>query len=134
MEPEHGRFRSEIHHRLFITSDKTLVRNVKVLPGVTLDADHRMVVAVVMVKQWTQKPIRKVRIIKTKGLKAQNIRNEYSRRVTRKIIEQCNDGEEEWEDVKKCIKDAAKEVLGEEWRGGSRKRHTVVNRRGESSN
>ena len=101
-----------------------MVRNVKVLPGVSLDADHRMVVAVVMVKQWRQKPIRKVRIIKTKGLKEQNIRNDYSRRVTRKIIERCSDGEEEWEDVKKCMKDAAKEVLGEEWRGGSRKRHT----------
>src|ERR1044072_9987476 len=69
----------------FISSDKRIVNNVKVIPGVSLDADHRMIVAKVKVRNFRKQHLYKSKIIKTKSLNEQEKRTEYKRRINEKL-------------------------------------------------
>lgn len=107
----------------FIISDKRLVDNVKVLPGISFNADHRLVLLDWKVKgSKSHQPIKR-KIFRTKALKIPGKREEYEEKMNSRIS-QREGGVIQWEEVKRNIEEVAREVLGEEWVGGSRKRHT----------
>jgi nitroimidazol reductase NimA-like FMN-containing flavoprotein (pyridoxamine 5'-phosphate oxidase superfamily) len=115
-----GRFDQRSVIDYFISSDKRIVNNVKVIPGVSLDADHRMIVAKVKVRNFRKQHLYKSKIIKTKSLNEQEKRTEYKRRINEKLNGWEEGGEVEWSNVESCLKEVAVEVLGEEWMGVER--------------
>ena len=64
-----------------------MFHNGKVLPGVSLDADHRMVVAVLRVKSLSKASVQRKKILSLKSLKEQSIKEEFRELITDKITE-----------------------------------------------
>lgn len=105
----------------FIVSDYRMVENVKVLPGVSFDSDHRVVVARLRVQEAKWQVGEKRKVIRVEALKEQGKREEY----VEKIKEKLTDVQEINMNLQETIGKAAEETLGVRWFGGTRKKHTM---------
>ena len=106
-----------------VSSDKRIIENVKVIPGVSLDSDHRLVVGQIKVPKVKVPRKEKWKIIKTYPLKDSQVKEEYQTKITAKI-EQIDEEAIGWEEVKNVICEVAEETLGTKWVGGSKKIHS----------
>ena len=106
----------------FITTDRRIFKNIKVLPGVSLDSDHRLLVADMEIKNMKSQKAEKRIQVKTKNL--QNIEmNENYRYKINDALDQMED-QADWMVIKNKILQVSKDVLGETVVGGVKKRHT----------
>src|SRR5678816_2917318 len=64
-----------------ISSDRRIVQNVKVLPGVSMDSDHRLLVADLRKKAERLQAGEKRSVIKMEVLKKKRKRQEYEERL-----------------------------------------------------
>ena len=107
-----------------LCSDRRIIRNVKVIPGVSLDSDHRLLVADIKVGKVKTQQSRKRRVFKTKSLQEQEKQDTYRNKLTQKLERQREEEKQSWDILKKTISEVAEETLGVEWIGGNRKRRT----------
>ena len=109
----------------FLSSDKRIFNNVKVLPGDSMDSDHRLVIAIIT-QEFKRAPLtNKIRKIKTENLKDTSHKEEF--------VEKCQgielDGNEndisvKWDYIIGRMKEISEESLGVRMVGGTRKRQT----------
>ena len=109
----------------FLSSDKRLFNNVKVLPGDSMDSDHRLVIAVITQEIKRAPLANKIRKIKVENLKDAPHKEEF--------VEKCQEirlegGENnisvKWKYIVERMKEISEESLGVRMVGGTRKRHT----------
>ena len=93
-----------------IVSDKRMVKNVKVIPGVSLDADHRLVVADMKIRGEGGVNEQKRAVIRVEKLEEQETRRNYEREMQETLR-----NEEENEDLQDVIKEVAEKTLGKRW-------------------
>ena len=105
-----------------ITSDKRFITNVKVLPGISFDSDHRLVVGDMKIKKDRVPIKQKWKIIKTEPLKNPETKVEYVTRITEKLEEL--EEEPNWNDIKDTIITVAEDKLGTKWVGGTKRKHS----------
>ena len=94
-----------------------------VTPGVSLDSDHRLLVADMKVGKVKPRQSRR-QVFKTKSLQEQEKQDTYRSKLMQKLERQTEEERQSWETLKKTIGEVAKETPGVEWIGGNRKRHT----------
>ena len=96
-----------------------MVENVKVIPGVSLDSDHRLLIADLKVKKVEPMQSNRRRITKTKSLQSKEKRNNYKLNLSERLKNQFQDRAVCWEVLKRVIKKEAEDSLGVKWIGGS---------------
>ena len=96
----------------------------KVTPGVSLDYDHRLLVADMKVGEVKPQQSRRRQVFKTKSLQEQEKEDTYRSNLMQKLKRETEEERQSWETLKKTICEVAKGTLGVEWIGGNRKRHT----------
>src|SRR5678815_3048702 len=106
----------------FIVSDRRIVEDVKVIPGVSMDSDHRLLLADLKIQAEKVQVKEKWSTIKVDSLKDQDKRLNYVGKVNEKILEM--NGDETMEHIGSVVKETARETLGIKWMGGVRKKHT----------
>ena len=95
---------------LMLTNNKKIYRDVKTIPSVSMDSDHRMVIGKVKLK-----PPKKNRSRKGKRYCLENLKNEEcSRELKNRVQEKLPDGvnrdiETEWEEMKTTIKNISEQ-------------------------
>src|SRR5678816_4084081 len=99
-----------------------MVLNVKVMPGETMDSDHRLLVAEFRIRAEKNNTLDKRKIVKVESLKEQSKKDAYRNRVGEKIDQL--DREEIFTELQEKIMEAAGEELGCRYVGGTKKRHT----------
>lgn len=116
-----GRFDQKSIIDYFIVSDYRIVENVKVIPGVSFDSDHRLVVAKIKTQETRWQITEKRKVIKVEALKEQEKREEYVEKLKERLarIEDTN------VNLQEIIGKTAEETLGVKWYGGTRKKHTI---------
>lgn len=105
-----------------IASDRRMIMNVKVIPGETMDSDHRLLVADFRIRAEKNNVLDKRKIVKVESLKEQNKKDAYRNRVGEKINQL--EREEIFMGLQEKIMEAAGEELGYRYVGGTRRRHT----------
>ena len=121
---EQQRYRDKSVIDYFISSDRNLFNDVKVIPSVSLDSDHRLLIAKIKLK----KPV-KSKTTKRKRLKIEELQIiENVDRFTREVqLRKPQDDrgeravEEEWREFKVSITEIAETVLGTKKMGVRRK-------------
>ena len=114
---------------LFLTNKKNLFRDVRTIPSVSFDSDHRMVIA----KLKTGKPkVRSKR--KQKRFKLENLKNEDNVHILKEKIKQQKpreqemiemDVEEQWNRMKKVVYESAEEAIGIKIKYATKKKNTA---------
>lgn len=104
----------------FIVSDYRTVEDVKVLPGVSFDSDHRLVVAKLRVQETKWQVGEKRKVINVEALKEERKREEYVEKIKEKLM----NVRETNMNLQEIINETAEETLGVKWYGGTRKKHT----------
>lgn len=109
---------------LVLSDDKNLFKDVKVIPSVSCDSDHRLVVVSLRVI--------KPKLYRSRGRKRYKIENlqeeEKRRNLTAKMTEFKEDGEREnlqenWQNFKTAVEKSAEETVGCKWvKGGGKKK------------
>jgi hypothetical protein len=110
-----------------LTNNKRIFTDVKAVPSVSCDSDHRMVVAVIKVKRPEIRAKRKNRRYLLENLKKQN-NTEKLREAVRQRMQgepQVEDVEDGWRFMKETIKGAAEEVIGSKVSGCTKKKTTA---------
>ena len=102
---------------LFLTNNKTLFCDVKSIPSVSLDADHRLVLAKVRIRKPKENKRKGARRYKLGKLKDQETVVKMKQNVQSKLQnnndrEEADDVENMWNKFKKSVSEAAQEVLG----------------------
>jgi len=105
-----------------ISSDKRIILNAKVMPGESMDSDHRLLVADMRIRLEKKNVLEKRKLIKIDSLKEQNKRNAYRNSVRKKIGRMNR--EEVFMGLQEKVVEAAGEELGYRYVGGTKKRHT----------
>ena len=109
----------------FLSSDKRIFNNVKVLPGDSMDSDHRLVIAVIT-QEMKKSPLTN----KTRKINIDNLKDTFRKED---FIEKCqevemdgngNDISVNWKYLADKVKEISEETLGVKMVGGTRKRQT----------
>ncbi len=101
-----------------------MFRNVKVMPRVTLDSDHRLLVMDIKVVKNAEQQSHKRKVIKTTLLKDPVMGENYKQRLNDILEEIEKNNRRSWPKLKETMVDVSIETLGIEWIGGNRRRHT----------
>ncbi len=114
---------------LFLTNKKNIFKDVRTIPSVSLDSDHRLVVA----KLKIVKPKEKVKK-KQKRFKLENLKDEEKKQALRQLVtlrkptelelEEMNI-EEQWNKFKNTVYGAAEETVGIKIKYGTKKKSTA---------
>ena len=107
-----------------ISSDKRIVKNIKVLPGISLDSDHRLLIGDLQIEINRKPRAQKVSKIKVEALKEENKVAEYRDLCEELSFDKNQDIEAQWQEFKGKMSSAAKMTLGKKLLGGTRRRHT----------
>ena len=105
-----------------VTSDKRLVQNVKVFPGVSLDSDHRLVLGKINIPSVRTQKAEKRKIIKTEILKDPDVKARFQNKFTEKLQELQ---QRDWIGLKEKALEVGEQELGYRYVGGTKKRRTV---------
>src|SRR6201990_159334 len=105
-----------------ISTDSKMVKNVKVIPGISMDSDHRLVVTDIRIRMERIQNKEKRSVFKVELLKENGKKREYIEKV-RENLEQMEEVGEIRE-IQETVRRAAEETLGRRWTGRTRKRHT----------
>ena len=99
-----------------------MIKNVKVIPGVSMDSDHRLVVTDIRIRMERIQNKEKRSVFKVELLKENGKKREYIEKV-RENLEQMEEVGEKRE-IQETVRRVAEETLGRRWMRGTRKRHT----------
>src|ERR1700755_948632 len=105
-----------------ISTDSKMVKNVKVIPGISMDSDHRLVVTDIRIRMERIQNKEKRSAFKVELLKENGKKREYIEKVKENLKQM-----EEVGDIMKIqetMRRVAEETLGRRWMEGTRKRHT----------
>ena len=109
---------------MVIARDKRMILDTKSIPSISMDSDHRLVVAKIRVKRHKPVPTPKYKRLKIEKLREGDTKEEFKRRMGEVRMERENVGaEERWEDIKEEVLNIAEEVVGFKSCGGTKK-HT----------
>jgi calcineurin-like phosphoesterase family protein len=111
---------------LFLTTDYRSVTNVKAIPSVSLDSDHRLVVMKTIYRSQKNRPAEKRRRVNTRALKDQEIRTKFLTQLqnTANTMNQADDVETMWKIFKENLENNLNETVGFQWSSVSKKRKT----------
>ena len=113
---------------LVLTNNKRMFRDVKCIPSVSLDSDHRLVVAKMSIKKPnTPKKLVRERIM-VERLSIPEIARQYREKVSDAVPEENEETESiehEWEKMKHKITEIAKEIIEVKKISGGKKKKTV---------
>ena len=114
---------------LFLTNKKNLFKDVKTIPSVSLDSDHRLVVA----KLGIGKPKERAKK-KQKRFKLERLKDEETKQTLQQLIELRKPTEleieemsieEQWDQIKETVYGAAEETVGIKIKYGTKKKNTA---------
>ena len=109
----------------FISSDKRIFNNVKVLPGDSMDSDHRLVIAVITQVIKRTPVANKVQKINAEKLQDPSHKQEFKEKCQEiEGGENENDVNVKWKNLAEKVKKVSEETLGVKIVGGTRKRQT----------
>ena len=99
---------------LIATNRKRLIYNVKAIPSVSFDADHRLVVAKVRLTAPPKKSRREYRKFNVEKLNNKAVVEHLQTRISEKIerTEPSDEVEQKWKSFITNLKEAAKETIG----------------------
>ena len=111
-----------------MVTDKKCVMDVKAIPSMSLDGDHRMVVAKLKMKQQVIKLGKKTKRYRVEKLNDTEVKEEFRQKLSGLIkeetqTEELNSGQM-WEAMKRQISKVADETLGVKYTGGKKKKCT----------
>ena len=108
----------------FLTSKKSIVKDVKAIPSISLDSDHRLLKAKLKIHkpQLLKQPKRQRLLVENVSLKKQEIQTRFEE--DRRLI-QGDDVIEFWEPFKEVVQKIEREVVGVKIMGGRRKKTTM---------
>ncbi|XP_076031072.1 uncharacterized protein LOC143019318 [Oratosquilla oratoria] len=109
---------------LVISSRKSLIHEVKSIPSLSLDSDHRAVVAKVNIIIPPHCRGLKRKRIKVEKLKDQRVREELEDKLA-EITTTGETIEQQWKIALSQINNIAEEVVGVKWTGGCKKKRTA---------
>ena len=108
---------------LVLSSRKSLIHDVKAIPSLSLDSDHRVVVASVNLRYTLARPPVKRRRVAVEKLKEPEVKERMTENLRTKL--EINEGEENieraWESSKKAILDSIENTVGFKYIGGKKK-------------
>ena len=97
---------------LFLTSDRGIFCDVKAVPSVSLDSDHRLLLAILKLS----KPKKKTKMIKEmyklEKLKDHEVVTQFRETFSEKIANRNEEGLDDWASFKNSITEAAEESIG----------------------
>ena len=112
----------------FITNNKKVFRDVKSVPSISLDSDHRLVLAKLSIKN----PKRQRKVLKERfcleRLKEREVADEFRSKIRSLKPEENDDIEDietEWENFKSKVTAGAREVVHTKKIGGGKKKKTI---------
>ena len=109
---------------LFLTNDRKMFCDVKTIPSLSLDSDHRLLLATLNLA----KPKKKVKIIKQRykleELKKQDVVEQFREKFRVNLIDESGEGTNKWQSFKKSISVAAEESIGVRKTYGGKKKST----------
>ncbi|XP_076038003.1 uncharacterized protein LOC143023369 [Oratosquilla oratoria] len=111
---------------LVITNNKKIFRDVKAIPSVSLDSDHRLVVAKINARKWRVVPGKIRRRFKVEDLKNPKKKESFKEKIRGKVtnLQTGENINEEWEQMKTVVKEVAEEVLEMKYVGKTKKKRT----------
>ena len=109
----------------FLSSDKRIFNNVKVLPGDSMDSDHRLVIAIIT-QECKRPPItNRTKKIKIENLKDVSHKEQFMQKCEEIELEGTEeDISEKWKYLAQKMREVSEETLGVRMVGGTRKRQT----------
>ena len=112
---ETGQFDQKSIIDYILTSDKRCFNNVKVLPGDSLDSDHRLLIGDIEVKErQKEKTKEKRKVIRTESLMDTEKRDKYREKINEGLDNLSENGKD-WKAISTIIVDVAEEMLGVKW-------------------
>ncbi|XP_076067750.1 uncharacterized protein LOC143040554 [Oratosquilla oratoria] len=111
---------------LVITNNKKIFRDVKAIPSVSLDSDHRLVVAKINARKWRVVPGKIRRRFKVEDLKNPEKKESFKEKIRGKVtnLQTGENINEEWEQMKTVVKEVAEEVVEMKYVGKTKKKRT----------
>ena len=115
---------------LFLVTNHCNVCNVKAIPSVSLDSDHRLVVMQTSHTIKKLKPAEKKKRVNLHNLaNGENMRKEFEEQITQKnretTTEEDEDVEKHWRSLKTDINNSIENTVGFKWTSVSRKKQTA---------
>ena len=117
---------------LYITNNKNLFNDAKSVPSISLDSDHRLVLAKIKIVKPRERAKKKTKRLKIEELKNDDAKERLREKIAVKIAEkrqEPSNGEqsvgEEWKLLKGSIIEAAEETIGYKVQGGTKKKRTA---------
>ena len=115
---------------LFLVTNHCNVCNVKAIPSVSLDSDHRLVVMQTRHTIKKLKPAEKKKRVNLHNLaNGENMRKEFEEQITQKnretTTEEDEDVEKHWRSLKTDINNSIENTVGFKWTSVSRKKQTA---------
>ena len=111
-----------------LTNNKRIFKDVKAIPSVSLDSDHRLIVAKMCVERRRLVTRIKRKRYKIENLKIEEKRNEFTTKVQEILdinnYEETQEIQEEWNLFSSKVKEVADEVVGVNYIGKTRKKRT----------
>ena len=114
---------------LFLTSDREIFSDVRAVSSVSMDADHRMVLAELGLqkkKNGTRKRVKRYRLEK---LKENDTTETFKSRLSNFREVEITDPEEDWQKFRDAVKEAAEETIGMKTIYRGKKMHSLVDRK-----
>ena len=109
---------------LVLTSRKSLIHNVKAIPSLSLDSDHRVIVALVNLRYTLARPPVKRRRVAVEKLKELEVKERMNENLCIKL--EIDEEEENigraWESSKKAILESIEATVGFKYIGSKKKR------------
>ena len=110
---------------MILTNNRRLFNDVKVIPSVSLDGDHRLVLAQLRIREPKQQ-VKSIRMrFKLEKLKEEDCKRDFKCKVEEKLdLNVNNKVEEEWKQFKDSLSKAAEETIGMSKQYGGKKKKT----------
>ncbi|XP_076029362.1 uncharacterized protein LOC143018122 [Oratosquilla oratoria] len=114
---------------LVLASRESLIHDVKAIPFLSLDSDHRVVVALIYLRFTLARPPVKRRRVAVDNLKEPEIKQRMDENLCAKIEinEEEEDVERAWESSKNAILESIEATVGFKYIGGKKKRTSFWN-------
>ena len=112
---------------LFLSSNKNRTRNVKAIPSVSLDSDHRLVLMTTKYRVQKCRTSVKQKRVDLQKVKDCSERDNFAENITTKIsrIKPTGEVEQDWNETKTLLCNAIEETVGFKWKTMSKRKQTI---------
>ena len=123
-----GKYTSMSMIDFVLASNRYSVNDVKAIPSLSMDGDHRMVMCKLMIqKPKKRRPVKKKRYV-LENLNTEEIKEDYREKLKHNIesedVQESESAETRWMKLKESINKAAEETIGVKFVGGKMKKCT----------